>query len=96
MLINSEIELILKWNENSVLTEKATREQKAVVPAQGAIPALPAVAAVNVPSDLKFNVTVCKMYVPVVTLQAEYESKLYEELKTDFRWWLHGINTDRK
>ena len=26
LLINSEIELILKWTENCVLTEKATRE----------------------------------------------------------------------
>ena len=29
LLINSEIELILKWAKNCVLTEKATREAKA-------------------------------------------------------------------
>ena len=51
--------------------------------------ALYEVPAVNTPSDLKFNITDCKLYVPVVTLQ-RYENKLYEELKTgitiDFTW----------
>ena len=28
LLINSEIELILKWSEDCVLTEKATREKR--------------------------------------------------------------------
>ena len=82
LLINEEIELILKWSQNCVLTEKARREQKAAVPAQGGNPEQNTVAAVNTLSDLKFNVTDCKMYVPVVNLQTEYENKLYEELKT--------------
>ena len=43
---------------------------------------MPAVAAINVPFALKFSVTDCKVYVPVVTLQAEYGNKLHEELKT--------------
>ena len=41
-------------------------------------------------SALKFNITDCNLYVPVDTLQAEYEKQLYEELKTrikiDFTW----------
>ena len=82
LLINSENELILKWSQNCVLTEKATRIAKPAVPAQGGDLVLDAVTAINIPSDLKFNVTDCKLYVPVVTLQAEYETKLYEELKT--------------
>ena len=49
-----------------------------------------AVNEINSPSDLKFNVADCKIYVPAVTLQAEYENKLPEELKTgiilDFKW----------
>ena len=81
-LINSEIELILKWSQNWVLTEKATREAKARIPAQGGNAEVPAVTAVNTPSNLKFNITHCKFYVPVVTLQTEYQNKLYEELKT--------------
>ena len=80
LLINSEIELILKWNQNCVLTEQATI---AATPPAGDDPAAePQVDAINTPSHLKFSVTDCKMYVPVVTLQAEYVNKLYEELKT--------------
>ena len=75
-MINPEIELILKWSQNCVLTEKATKEAKEAVPTQGDNPALPAVGAVNSPSSLKFFVTDCKLYVPVVTLQTEYENKL--------------------
>ena len=82
LLINSEIELIIKWSQNCVLTEKTTRGAKAAVPAQGGNPEQKAVDAINAPSALKSIVTDCKLYVPVVTLQAEYENKLYEELKT--------------
>ena len=90
LLINAEIESILKWSQNCVLTEKATREAKAATPQRGAIPAQTAVDAVNTPSDLKFNITDCRLYVPVVTLQTEYQNKWYKELKTgiliDFTW----------
>ena len=85
LLINAEIDLILKWSQNCVLTEKAHRDAIA----EGDNPATEP-KAINTPSDLKFNITYRKLYVPVVTLQAEYESKLYEELKTgitiDFTW----------
>ena len=64
------------------MTEKATREQKDTIPTQGGNPGLPEVAAINTRSDLKFNITGYKLYVPVVTLQTEYENKLFEELKT--------------
>ena len=93
LLINAEIELILKWNQNCVLTEKAYR----VAIAKGDDPATePAVNEINTPPDLKFNITDCKLYVPVVTLQTEYENKLYEELKTEVTIDLNGINTDHK
>ena len=69
------------------MTEKATREHKA---AEAGPSALDEVSAINTPSDLKFNITDCKLYVPVVTLQIEYQNQLYEELKTeisiDFTW----------
>ena len=90
LMINAEIELILKWSQNCVLTEKVTRETKARIPPQGGNAAVPAVNAVNIPSNLKFNITDCRFYVPVVTLQTEYQNQLYEELKTgitiDFKW----------
>ena len=42
----------------------------------------PAANAINRPKDLKFSVTDCKLYVPVVTLQTEYQNQLYKDLKT--------------
>ena len=87
LLINSEIKLILNWPEDCVLTEKAAREFRA---AEDCPPALDEVAAINKPKDLKFSVTDCKLYVPVVTLQTEYQNQLYKDLKTgisiDFTW----------
>ena len=79
--------MILKWSQNCVLTEKVYRDAVA----KGDDPtAEPAINAINTPSDLKFNITDCKLYVPVVTLQTEYQNKLYEELQTvitiDFTW----------
>ena len=79
LLINAEIELILKWSQNCVLTEKPHRDAIA----EGDDPATePAVNAINTPSDLKFNITGRKLYVPVVTLQTKYQNQLDEELKT--------------
>ena len=56
LLISSEIELILKWTEDYVLTEKATREFRA---AEDGPPALDEVAVSNRPKDLKFSVIDC-------------------------------------
>ena len=87
LLTNSEIELILKWPEDCVLTDKATREFKA---AEDGPLALDKVPAINRPKDLKLIVADCKLYVPVVTLQIEYQNQLYKDLKTrisiDFTW----------
>ena len=69
------------------MTEKATREG---LPAGDDPVAEPAVNSINRPKDLKFSVIDCKLYVPVVTLQAEYQNQLYKDLKTgisiDFTW----------
>ena len=87
LLINLEIELILKWIENCVLTEKARKEE---LPAGDDPGAEPAVNAINGPKHLKLSVTDCKWYVPVVTLQTQYQNQLYKDLKTgisiDFKW----------
>ena len=60
------------------MTAKTTRERKEAIqnPQQDAAP------AVNRPKDLKFNITDCKLHVPVVTLQAEYQNLPYKHLKT--------------
>ena len=67
--------------------KKATREE---LLAGDDSAAEPAVNAINRPKDLKFSVTDCKLYVPVVTLQTEYQNQLYKDLKTgisiDFTW----------
>ena len=66
------------------------REGNDEIPAQGDNPLMPTVFAIKTPSDLKFNTTDCKLYVPVVTLQEKYENTLLEGLKTgidiDFEW----------
>ena len=78
LMINSEIELILKWSKDCVLTEKTEREQKSRIPPQDGNVEVPALPAANVPSDLKFNIADCKLYVPIVTLQTEYQNRLYK------------------
>ena len=71
-LINCEINLILTWSENCVLTSKATRD------------ADPAVAAINNPTNATFKITDTKLYVPVVTLSTEDDNFL-EQLKSGFK-----------
>ena len=39
----------------------------------------------NSPTNATFKITDCKLYVPVVTLSAEYDNKLLEQLKTGFK-----------
>ena len=69
-LINSEINLILTWSENCVLTSKETRD---------------ADPAINNPTNGTFKITDTKLYVPVVTLSTENDKKLLEQLRTGFK-----------
>ena len=78
-LIHCEISLDLTWSKNCVLTSKATRNALA---AEGDNPA---VAQINNQTNAVFEITDCKLYVPVVTLSAENENKLIEQLKTGFK-----------
>ena len=45
----------------------------------------PPIAAIESPTDAKFEITDCKLYVPVVTLSIENDNKLLEQLKSGFR-----------
>ena len=45
----------------------------------------PPIAAINSPTYAKFEITDCKLYIPVVTLSAENDNKLLEQLKSGFR-----------
>ena len=77
-LINCEITLILSWYEKCVLVGKALRN--APDPQRN-----PPIAAIESPTDAKFEITDCKLYVPVVTLSAENDNKQLELLKSGFR-----------
>ena len=85
-LINCEITLILSWHEKCVLVGKALRNAPDPQPN-------PPITAIESPTDAKFEITDCKLYVPVVTLSAENDNKLLELLKSGFRRSINGINT---
>ena len=73
-LINCEITLILSWYKECVLLGRAFRGP-------------PAAAAnhINSPTSAKFEITDCKLYIPVVTLSAKNDNELLEQLKSGFR-----------
>ena len=70
-LINWEITLILSWYKECVLVGRAFRG--------------PPAAAIISPTSAKFEITDCKLYVPVVTSSVENDNKLLEQLKSGFR-----------
>ena len=76
-LINCEISLTLTWSENCVITSKVTRETDP--------DADRAIAGIYNPTNAAFKITDCKLYVPVVTLSAEDDKKLLDQLKTGFK-----------
>ena len=76
-LINYEINLILTWSTNCVLTSKTTRDEN--------LDAHPAVAAIDNPRGAAFKITDTKLYVPVVTLSTENDKTLLEQLRTGFK-----------
>ena len=71
-LINCEISLTLSWYEKCVLTSKATREADITT----------ATVRINNPTNAVFKITECKLYVLVVTLSAEEDNKLLDQLKS--------------
>ena len=73
-LINCEVNLILTWSENCILTDKTTQD---AVTAQEDNPAR---AAINVPTNAIFKITDTKLYVPNVTLSIQDDIKLLEQL----------------
>ena len=73
-LINCEIRLILFWYKECVLVGRTFRGPPAA-----------ATNLINSPMNTKFEITDCKLYVPVVTLSAENDHKLLEQLKSGFK-----------
>ena len=76
-LIDYEINLILTWSANCVLTSKTTRDENPDVH--------PAVAAINNPTGAAFKIADTKLYVPVVTLSTVNDKTLLEQLRTGFK-----------
>ena len=77
-LINCQIALNLSWYKECVLVGRALRNAPDPQPN-------PPIAATESPTSAKFEITDCKLYVPLVTLSAENNSKLLEKLKSGFR-----------
>ena len=76
-LMNCEINLILTWSKNCVLTSNSTIDANP--------DADPAAAAINNPTNATFKITDTKLYVPVVTLSIENDKALLEQLRTGFK-----------
>ena len=76
-LINCEISLNLTWSKNSVTTCKATKDADS--------DAYSPVTIINNPKNAAFKIKDTKLYVPVVTLSAENDNKILEQLKTGFK-----------
>ena len=72
-LINYEVELILTWSKNCVFADLTVRAS------QGDNPAIIA------PLGLEFQITDTKLYVRVVTLSKENDTKRLEQLKSGFK-----------
>ena len=72
-LINCEVELISTWSKDCVLADmtrtNAQNNNPAIVP-QG---------------ELNFKIADIKLYVPVVTLSKENDTKRLEQLKSGFK-----------
>ena len=73
-LINCEITLILPWYRECVLVGRAFRSPPAAVANR-----------INSPTGAKFEITDCKLCVPGVTLSAENDKKLLEQLTSGIR-----------
>ena len=77
-LINCEVSLTLSWPANCVIT---SLEKRLVTAAKGDNPEV----RDDSPTGATLKITDCKLYVPVVTLSAENDNKLLEQLKTGFK-----------
>ena len=78
-LISCEVSLALSWSVNCVII--SLEKRLVTQAAQGDNPAI----YDDSPTNATFKTTDCKLHVPVVTLSAENDNKLLEQLKTGFK-----------
>ena len=74
-MINCEVELILTWSKNCVFADMTARDA-----GNNNDP-----LAILAPTWLEFEIKDTKLYVPVVTLSKENDTKLLEQLKSGFK-----------
>ena len=80
-LISCEINVILTWFKNNVLTSKVTRN-KFVGTGTDENPQFP---DIKHPANITFKITDTKLYVPVVTLSTKDDNNFLEQLKSGFK-----------
>ena len=80
-LINCEINLILTWSENCVLTSKVTRD-KFIGTGTDENSQFP---EINNPANAIFKITDTKLYVPVITLSTKDDNTFLEQFKSGFK-----------
>ena len=80
-LINCEINLILTWSENCVLTSRAQRD-KVIGTSSDKNPQF---SEINNPENATFKITDTKLYVPNVTLSTKDDNNFLEQLKSGFK-----------
>ena len=73
-LVNCKVSLALSWPATCVVTSMGKRILVAGQPNRG-----------DPPTDETFKITDTKLYVSVVTVSAENDNKLLEQLKTGFK-----------
>ena len=73
-LINCVVSLALSWLETCVITSMVKRILAAGQPNRR-----------NSPESAVFKIKDCKLYLPVVTLSAENDNKILEQLKTGYK-----------
>ena len=73
-MVNCEVSLALSWSEICVITSMEKRILVAGQPNRG-----------DSQESAAFKIKDCKLYVSVVTLSAENDKKLLEQLKTGFK-----------
>ena len=78
LLINCDINLILTWSGNCLLTQsKATRDADS--------DADPVVAAIENPASATFKITDTKLHLSAATLSTKNDENLLEQLRTAFK-----------
>ena len=78
-LINCEINLILTWPGNCVLTDIITQTARNANP--NANPPIEARKRTGAQTNVTLQITDIKFYVPVVTLSTEDDNKLFRTIK---------------